>query len=111
MTNKKTSKKRHDPPAPGLDGTYRDSCVVCFRGTDTGLAFSGEGEWAIAGLAALGVPSDHASKLVSLASGIPHGMVPTGRVTVAFRVCAKCAAKSGFPVGDVRQGLPTIQPR
>ena len=38
------------PPAPGLDGTHRDSCVVCLQGTDTGLSFTGPAEWAIAGL-------------------------------------------------------------
>jgi len=45
---------------PGLDGSYRETCIVCLRGTDTGLAFEGEAEWLLAGLEQLGVPEDEA---------------------------------------------------
>jgi hypothetical protein len=37
-------------PAPGLQGTYEGSCVICLQGCDTGLQFTGEAEWLVAGL-------------------------------------------------------------
>lgn len=88
-------------PAPGLDGTYRGSCVVCLRGTDTGLAFVGEAEWVIAGLTVLGIPQHQAGAMVSEATGTPPGKVPVGEVTMHLRVCRRCAAASGagFTVG------------
>ena len=51
-------------PAPGIDGTYDGSCVACLRGTDTGLAFTGEAEWIIAGMMMLGIPEDQATIMV-----------------------------------------------
>ena len=88
-------------PTPGLDGTYRDSCVVCLQGTDTALALTGEAEWVIASLVALGIPSDQATVLVSSVTGCDPGKVPIGDFTLVFRVCAGCAATVGAHVGMV----------
>jgi hypothetical protein len=76
--------------------------VVCFRGTDTGLAFTGEAEWIIAALMHLGIPDDQASALVSYASGCDPGKVPVDDVTMLFRVCNDCATK---PAGGLNVGL------
>ena len=80
-------------PPPGLDGTYRDSCVVCYRGTDTGLALTGEGEWIIARLGDLGMPLWEAACLISDVTGCDPGNVPVGDVTLLFRICRDCASK------------------
>lgn len=97
-------------PRPGLSGDYRDSCVVCLQGTDTGLAFTGEAEWVIAGLVVLGVPREQAD-----ATAFPDsdpGMVPDGTVTVGVRVCQSCVDASGtkMPVGLIVTGVPNIRP-
>jgi hypothetical protein len=61
-------------PVPGLDGTYGQSCVVCLRGTDTGLGFGpGAAEWAVAGLLLLGLSEDEAGALISSATGSAPG--------------------------------------
>lgn len=101
-------------PAPGLDGTYRGSCVVCLRGTDTGLAFVGEGEWAIAGLMRLGIPRGEASIMVSAATGCDPGKVPIEEVMLPVRVCRQCAAASGtgVTVGVLSSGeVPSYGPK
>jgi hypothetical protein len=98
-----------DIPHPGLRGSYEDSCVVCLRGTDTGLVFAGEAEWAAAGLVNLGVPADQAVAILSHGTGSEPGKVPDGDITVMFRVCQACASKAQLPVGLVTSGnLPTI---
>jgi hypothetical protein len=86
-------------PEPGLDGTYEDSCVICLRGTDTLLAFRGPVEWAIAGLAHLGLSRAEATATVenwAAEQGYPDGTVPAGDVTVGVRVCRECAEPSGW---------------
>jgi hypothetical protein len=45
-------------PVLNLQGDYRDSCVACLRGTDTGLAFYGEAEWVVAALMQFGIPTE-----------------------------------------------------
>lgn len=97
-------------PPPGVDGTWRDSCVVCFRGTDTALGFEGPGEWIIAGLSILGVPVDQAGALVSMSTGCELGEVPPGRIRLVFRVCQACVDKSGtgFPVALATDRIPHI---
>lgn len=95
----------------GLDGTYRDSCVVCMRGTDTGLAFIGEAEWAVAGLTLLGVPENLALSILSAATGCDPGMVPEGEITIEVRVCKGHADAVGLPVGLVAGGVPGVRPK
>ena len=97
-------------PPPGLDGTYRDSCVGCFHGTDTALGFRGEAEWVIAGLMRF-MPQSHAEALVSMSTGCDPGKVPAGEITLVFRVCKDCASKGEgepFPVGLLVGDDPAI---
>jgi hypothetical protein len=95
-------------PNPGIVGDYRDSCAVCLKGSDTGVAFVGDAEWAIAGLQHLGV-EDEATSIVSRLSGAPPGMVPDGEITVLVRVCESCARSVGFPVGVIALGVPAMR--
>jgi hypothetical protein len=98
-------------PTPGLDGSYRGGCVVCLRGTDTGLVFYGEPEWAVAGLCVLGVPEDQASTVVIHAIGDPvNETVPDGVVACPVKVCAGCAESSPWTPGVVPVGAPVISP-
>lgn len=82
-------------PPSNLQGTYESSCVVCMRGTDSGLAFRGVAEWATAGLMVLGVPDDQAAIIISTATGSDPGKVPAGEITVPVRVCQDCVKDSG----------------
>jgi hypothetical protein len=82
--------KTNWPPRPGIDGTYRDTCMVCMRATDTALAFRGEGEFVVAGLICLGVPHDDAMRTVEKAPNLDD-------VTMTVRVCARCVAKASAP--------------
>jgi hypothetical protein len=94
----------------GLRGTYEESCIVCMQGTDTGLAFVGWAEVAIAGLVALGVPVDEAGPMVSEFTGSPPGEVPIGTITIPVRVCEACADKVRLPVALIASGtLPRIE--
>jgi hypothetical protein len=77
----------------GLDGTGRDSCLFCKRGTDSGLAFRGSAEWVIVALVKLGMMGEVASALVG-----------EGAVTFPIRVCAECAAP--LEVRPVALGVP-----
>jgi hypothetical protein len=78
-------------PEPGLDGTYRDSCVACLRGTDTAVAFEGEAEWAAVGISRLGLTLDEAALVISQATGCDEGMCPPGQFQIVVRVCRSCA--------------------
>jgi hypothetical protein len=100
------SRARMKVPPPGLQGTYEGSCVVCLQGCDTGLAFRGEAEWAIAGLLNLGIPQDQAAATLEAFTGSEPGMVPNGIITVPVRLCEVCLAKSGLnmQVGLVAKG-------
>ena len=96
-------------PPPGLDGTYRDSCSVCMRGTDTALALTGEAEWVIAGLTMFGLSADVAGVMVSDVTGCDVGMVPAGEVTVFVKLCRDCARASkagGADVGPITGDVP-----
>lgn len=104
-------------PAPGLDGTYSGSCIVCLNGCDTGLAFVGPAEWAIAGLTVLGVPKKQAPAIVIEQLAKQYGItepdtVPDGDVTVGVSVCQSCVDKCGtrFPLGLISTGeVPGIR--
>jgi hypothetical protein len=99
-------------PPPGLDGTYRDSCMVCLRGSDTGLAFRGEAEFVLAGLHHLGIPDDQCEVLVSHFTGCDPGKVPVGAFTFPVRVCGPCAEAGGkLTVGLISTGIPLYGPR
>lgn len=98
------------PPPSSLSGTYEGTCLVCFQGTDTGVAFRGSAEWLIAGLVTLGIPSDEATTMVCSFFGCKRGMVPMGRVDLSVRVCDRCAtkAKANIKVGLIAFGIPVL---
>lgn len=111
----------------GLDGSYAGSCVVCLRGTDTGLAFVGEAVFAAEGLNALGLPVEQAVATIQVFAeqemGCARGTMPEGEQTWVFRVCQDCADHSErFIVSLIAKGKllpgyhqadmsPTWQPR
>jgi len=86
-----------------LQGNYKDSCVACLQGTDSGLSFVGEAEWIAAGLVKLGIPTTEAIILVEDGLGSDPAMV-AGRLGLSFRVCQSCAEKAGFSVGLIASG-------
>ncbi len=115
-----SNRKKLKLPAPGLDGSYRDTCIVCFTPTDTGLGFRGEAEWCIAGIRVLGVPEDHAYPTfregwIDSGHELGDGEVPDGVIDVPVRVCAGCVSKcpADFPAPVLAvpgAALPTISP-
>ena len=83
--------------SPGLQGTYEGACIVCLQPTDTGLAFDGEAEFAVACLSKLGVPMEQSAVAIQLATGCEPGMVPEGRFRLVVRVCRDCVSASEVP--------------
>ena len=100
-------------PGPGISGDYKGSCVVCLKGTDTGLAFVGEAEWALAGLQVLGVPPEQADGVLAAATKLDTGQVPSTEITITVTVCEACAAAASAPlaVGVLALGVPHYRPR
>jgi hypothetical protein len=88
----------------GIDGSYRQTCIACLGGTDTGLVLTGDAEWVAAGLTKLGVENDVrvVTHMISEMMECEPGMVPAGEFTMAVRLCRKCAELAG---GGVRVGL------
>lgn len=97
-------------PTPNLQGNYQDSCVVCLRGTDTGLAFTGPAEWSLAGMRVLGIPDDQAEILLAGVTGMERGKVPVDDITVSLRCCAACTKDTPLHVGLV-PNVPNFAPR
>jgi hypothetical protein len=84
-----------------------DACIVCGQTTDTGLGFTGEAEWIVAGLKILGVEHDRSALIVSGRTDNPPGKVPVGRFSLAFRVCSDCAEKAQ---ANMEPGAPGPKP-
>ncbi|WP_037603631.1 hypothetical protein [Streptacidiphilus rugosus] len=105
-------------PVPCADGAGDRSCIVCRQGCDTGLAFIGEAEWSMIGLALLGIPAARAEKVVVRQLAKTHGItepgfVPEGEVIVLVSVCRSCVdtSGSGFPLGPISTGqVPAVRP-
>lgn len=102
-------------PAPGLQGGYEEACVICLRGTDSGIGVEGEAEAHLAFLVALGVPEDEAYNTYrAMNPDLEPGNVRSGRSVVIFRLCSECAARPDparpVPVGLLTPGrsVPTI---
>jgi len=97
-------------PEPGMQGDYHEACVICMRGTDSGMAFVGPAEMVVAALSVLGVPDDEAALTAAAAWGTPPGTGPHGEFTTVLRVCQDCAKSSPFKVGLlVGPTLPTYR--
>lgn len=104
---------RHVPapapaPAPGINNTYDGACVVCYRGTDTGVAFDCDADFAMAALTMLGVPMDQAIATVQRV----HATQMNPNKPWAVHLCRRCAARSGsgFEVGLAATGFPMYRP-
>lgn len=86
------------------------SCVSCFRGdTNTAVYSYGEAEWHIVVLGKTAKLSDEEAtrtfrKYCEEVRGCDPGKVPTGEFVAAFRLCRKCAAKTGAQLGEVPSG-------
>jgi hypothetical protein len=101
-------------PEPGLQGDYWDSCVICLRGTDTGVVMHGPAEFVVGGLMALGVPPDHATKTFQVAhygaDAIPGPDIVPGRRSPHRPVVPCCADKIKLPIGLFDEGHPETMP-
>ena len=90
---------------------WTDSCVVCLRATDTGLAFSGDRQFVEAALTLLGLRRGRASAL--MASGVRRTAPCDGadEVVLRVRLCGHCAAatRPRLMIGDWRHDLPTYR--
>lgn len=92
-----------------------DSCIACYRGdVTTAVAFQGEAEFVVAGIRrATGIPLEQAeATFMAFAEnelGCDPGMVPTGRITQAVRLCVACAMKAGTEVGPVAGDVPCLR--
>jgi hypothetical protein len=77
--------------------------LACLRGTDTGLIFAGQAEWAIAGLTVLGLPDSDAQAMTAMTwaeqYGCAPGEVPAGRRS---RCGSARAASSGVSASRSR---------
>jgi hypothetical protein len=88
------------------------SCVRCGRGTDTGFATEGEGEWHVAALIAkLGIGEEDAMHTTSAATHSPSGNIPTGTFPMFTRLCGQCAKDCGVSIALLLQDqeLPTYR--
>lgn len=87
-------------PPPGLQGDYRDTCVACLRGTDSGLLITGAPEFILFALTRMGLPWEEARRLVCEVAahwyGCDLGMLPLHDMEFPARVCPGCAARAGF---------------
>lgn len=79
-----------EPIQPGLQGSYRGTCVICLQPTDTALGFRGGPEWLAAGLMTLGMTDREAIAVYE--QGPPRDEMPV-------RVCRACvrACPADFP--------------
>lgn len=94
-----------DPlPPPGLRGDYSDTCVICLRGTDTGIGLAGRSQFVAAVLHVLGVPLADAMIIV----GEDHNLASDEPVSLIMQVCASCAeaANLRLRVGLIPDEVP-----
>lgn len=78
---------------------FHGTCIVCFKPESKNVvAFAGSGEWAAAGLVALGVPQDQAIATVEM---YPPSAQEGFDSVACFLVCATCARRSPFDAGKV----------
>jgi hypothetical protein len=95
---------------PGLNGDYTDTCLICGRGTDTGLAFVGEVDWCIAGIVHLGIPMDQAIAMARFKGANQRPLVDSeegDETKLMVRACQECVTaadprmKVGLTIGEV----------
>lgn len=97
-------------PPPGLQGDWSDTCIACFRATDTGLPIRGEAEAHIAALMVFGVPRDQTDTIIRALTDAPPGEVFAGVREIPYRVCAWCAGRGHLKVALAVGPLPSYSP-
>ena len=97
-------------PPPNLQGNYEDTCVACYKGTDTGIALAGPIEELVAGLARLGVPPEFAfggiREWVMSMIGKKAHLTEDGHLVLPIQVCSGCAERGGFKATLALPGQP-----
>jgi hypothetical protein len=96
-------------PRPGLRGSYRGSCVVCLRGTDTGFAVRGPAEAVIAALIVAGVPESEAYETARAMWNeqgleVAEGNIPSGVQDAVITLCTDDADRAGLSVALLASG-------
>jgi hypothetical protein len=92
-----------------------DSCIGCYRGdVNTGFAAEGDAEFIVVVLhKAAGIPLDEARATFNVYAehelGCTPGKVPSGRVSLAFRLCGDCAEKHGCQIGLLSSEIPSYR--
>jgi hypothetical protein len=82
-----------------------ESCIACFKGnTRTVVLVEGEAEWHMAALRRfVGLSQAEVSGIFRAYFGCDPAMVPSVRVSCAFRLCRDCADKTGARVTEIGQ--------
>lgn len=88
-----------EPPMPGHDGT----CIVCCKGTDTGLIF--RSRYAQAGLETLGMPDWQALGTLMSAREDRQYANNTENEIIILRMCESCAPIVRRKVGGASTGV------
>jgi hypothetical protein len=92
-----------------------NSCIGCYRGdVNTGFAAEGEAEFIVVVLQkAAGIPAEEARSTFNVYAqhelGCAPGEVPTGRVSLAFRLCRDCAEEHGCHVRFLGSEIPSYR--
>jgi hypothetical protein len=92
-----------------------NSCIGCYRGdVSTGFAAEGKAEFIVVVLhKAAGIPLEEARSTFKVYAeqelGCPPGTMPTGRVSLAFRLCRDCAEQHGCQVGLLSSEIPSYR--
>ncbi len=92
-----------------------NSCIGCYRGdVNTGFAAEGEAEFIVVVLQkAAGIPAEEARSTFNVYAqqelGCAPGEVPTGRISLAFRLCRDCAEEHGCHVGFLGSEIPSYR--
>ena len=89
-----------DGQSGDIDGTYRDSCVVCLQGCDSAAIFSGTAVAHARFLMDCGMTQDEAiaaiQRAVAVVKPVPNcgdpGSGDLATASYAYRLCADCAA-------------------
>jgi hypothetical protein len=92
-----------------------NSCIGCYRrNVNTGFAAQGEAAFIVVVLQkAAGIPLEEAQTTFNAYAqrelGCAPGEMPTGRVSLTFRLCPDCAEEHGCHVGFLSSEIPSYR--
>ena len=92
-----------------------NSCIGCYRGdVNTGFAAEGEAEFIVVVLQkAAGISPEEARTTFNVYAqqsfSCAPGELPTGRVSLTFRLCRDCAEEHGCQVGFLSAQIPSYR--